>query len=131
LINAKFGLKQPYRIGTRAKWLFNRTGVKNIRKLKDGIGQYFWEPALKAGEPDRVLDIPVFESEYVPDTWSTGQYVGILGDWSYYWIADSLAVEIQRLDELYAAANKVGFISRIETDGMPVLAEAFVRVKLG
>ena len=54
----------------------------------------------------------------------------MVGDFSYYWIADSLGMQIQRLDELYAASNQVGFIGRLETDAMPVLAEAFARVKL-
>jgi len=40
-------------------------------------------------------------------------------------------MRIQRLNELYAATNQVGFISRLESDGMPVLEEAFARVKLG
>jgi hypothetical protein len=40
-------------------------------------------------------------------------------------------MQIQRLDELYATTNQVGFISRLESDAMPVLEEAFVRVKLG
>ena len=60
----------------------------------------------------------------------TGQYVGLLCDWSHYWIADALTLQIQRLTELYAEKSQVGFIGRMETDGQPVLAEAFVRVKL-
>jgi hypothetical protein len=36
---------------------------------------------------------------------------------------------VQRLVELYAETNQVGFIGRAEVDGMPVLAEAFARLK--
>ena len=36
----------------------------------------------------------------------------------------------KRQVELYAESNQIGLIARMETDGMPVLAEAFVRVKL-
>jgi hypothetical protein len=39
-------------------------------------------------------------------------------------------MQIQRLNELYVETNQVGFIGRPETDGAPVLEEAFVRVKL-
>jgi hypothetical protein len=39
-------------------------------------------------------------------------------------------MNIQRLDELYAENNQVGFIGRLETDGMPVLENAFARVTL-
>lgn len=128
LIEAKYTLKQQY--WPRARWIFHRDGVKQIAKLKDGEGQYLWRESVRVGEPDRVLGFPVFMSEYAPNTFTAGLYVGILGDFAYYWIADALDMEMQRLVELYAATNQVGFIGRMESDGMPVLEEAFVRVKL-
>jgi len=128
LIEAKYTLKQQY--WPRARWLFHRDGVKQIAKLKDGNGQYIWRESVRVGEPDRVLGFPVFMSEYAPNTFTTGQYVGILGDFAFYWIADAMDMEIQRLMELYAETNQVGLIGRLESDGMPVLEEAFVRVKL-
>lgn len=128
LKEAKYTLKGQYR--GRARWLFHRDGVKQIAKLKDGEGRYIWEPSVRVGEPDMLLAMPCFESEYAPHTFTTGLYVGILGDWSNYWIVDDLMMELQRLDELYAATNQVGFIARYEGDGMPVLEEAFVRVTL-
>jgi HK97 family phage major capsid protein len=73
----------------------------------------------------------VFLSEYAPNTFTSGKYVGILGDFRFYWIADALDMQIQRLVELYAETNQVGLIGRLETDGMPVLSEAFTRVTLG
>jgi HK97 family phage major capsid protein len=75
--------------------------------------------------------MPVNMSEYAPSTMTSALYVGILGDFSQYWIADALDMQIQRLVELYAETNQTGFIGRMESDGMPVLEEAFVRVKLG
>lgn len=128
LINAKFALKPAY--WPNARWIFHRDAMKEIAKLKTGDGQYIWRESVMAGEPDRVLGLPALMSEYAPSTFTTGLYVGILGDFSNYWIADALDMQIQRLDELYAATNQVGFITRAETDGMPVLEEAFVRVKL-
>lgn len=128
LIEAKYKLAQQY--WSNARWLFHADAVKQIAKLKDGNGQYIWRESVRVGEPDRILNLPVFMSAYVPNTFTTAQYVGILGDWSYYWIADALDMTMQRLVELYAATNQTGFIGRLETDGMPVLAEAFARVKL-
>lgn len=129
LIAAKYSLKSPYL--KNAKWLFHRDGVKQIAQLKDTTNQYLWQPSKKEGEPDMVLGLPVFMSEYVPNTFTSGQYVGVIGDFSHYWIVDALDVQIQRLVELYAETNQTGFIGRKETDGMPVLGEAFARVKLG
>ena len=129
LISAKYALKPQY--WNNADWIFHRDVLAVIAKLKDGEGQYLWRESVRAGEPDRVLNLPVNMSEYAPNTLTTGLYVGILGDFSNYWIADALDMQVQRLVELYAEANQTGFIGRLETDGMPVLEEAFVRVKLG
>lgn len=128
LIESKYSLKPQY--WANAKWIFHRDGVKQIAKLKDGEGQYLWQPGLQGGQPDRLLNLPLFMSEYAPNTFTTGQYVGILGDFSFYWIVDALDVQIQRLDELYAETRQTGFIGEAYSDGMPVLEEAFVRVKL-
>lgn len=128
LIEAKYSLKQQY--WPRAQWIFHRDAVKLLAKIKDGEGQYVWRESVRAGEPDRLMGFPFNMSEFAPNTFTTGQYVGVLGDFKYYWIVDALAMQFQRLVELYAETNQVGIIGRMELDGMPVLAEAFVRVKL-
>lgn len=113
-----------------ARWIFHRTAITKIRKLKDGNGQYLWLPGLSGGTPSMILDLPYDQSEYCPNTFTTGLYVGALCNWQFYWIADALDLTIQFLDQLYAATNQDGYIARRETDGMPVLEEAFARVKL-
>lgn len=128
LIEAKYALKEGYQ--KNAWWIFHRDAVKAIRKLKDAQNQYLWQPGLQGGQPDRILDRPFGMSEYAPNTFTTGKYVGIIGDMSYFWIADALGFDLQRLNELYAETNQVGFIGRQEVDGMPALAEAFARVTL-
>lgn len=127
LIDAKYTLKAAY--WRRARWLFHRDAIRRIRKLKDSQGQYMWQAGLASDRPDTILDVPFVVSEWVPNTFTTGLYVGMIADFSFYWIADALDMEVQRLVELYAETNQVGFIGRLETDGMPVLEEAFVRLK--
>lgn len=129
LIEAKYALKSQYMMSSSLRWVFHRDAVKQIRKLKDGNGDYLWIRGL-AGAPDTILEVPYIMSEYAPNTFTASQYVGIIGDFSWYWIVDALSMELQRLEELYAATNQVGFVGRMECDGMPVLAEAFARVKL-
>ncbi len=129
LQNAKFKLKAGHR--RNARWMFHRDAIKQISKIKDGDNRYIWQQSVRVGEPDTLLNLPYLESEFVPHTFTTGLYVGILGDFSYYWIADDIQIQMQRLVELYAETNQIGIIARAATDGMPVLEEAFVRVKLG
>jgi len=128
LISAKYALKGQYQ--RSARWIFYRDAVGAIRKLKDGDGQYLWQPGLVADKPDTILGLQFFMSEYAPNTFTTGKYAGILGDFSFYWIADSMEFSIQVLKELYAESNQIGYIGRMECDAQPVLPEAFVRVKL-
>lgn len=130
LREAKYSLKAQHREAPSCRWLFHRSAVKMISKLKDGDGQYLWRPGITEADPDRLLGLPMGESERAPSTFTTGLYVGIIANWRYYEIADALDIEVQRLDELYAATNQVGFIFRMKTDGMPTLSEAFVRVTL-
>lgn len=128
LIECKYTLKPGY--WNQARWIFHRDAIKMIRKLKDGDGQYMWKAGLQGDRGDTILDMPVIMSEYAPNTFSSGAYVGIIGDFSNYWIVDALSMEIQVLVELFAATNQNGYVLRKETDGMPVLEEAFIRVTL-
>lgn len=128
LKEAKYTLKKGYR--NKARWLFHRDGLKQLAKLKDGQGNYIWADSVKVGEPDMLLGMPAFDSEFAPNTFTSGLYVGLLGDFFYYWIVDALDMEIQRLEELHARTNQVGFIARFKTDAIPQVEEAFVRVKL-
>jgi HK97 family phage major capsid protein len=128
LMEAKYAVKAQYQ--ANAEWVFNRAGVKQLAKLKNSDGQYIWQPSVVLGTPDLLLGKPVNSSEYAPSTFTTGLYVGLYGDLSHYWIVDALGMEIQVLAELYARTNQIDYLSRLETDGAPVLPAAFARVKL-
>lgn len=130
LIEAKYSLESQWLMSPALRWIFHRTAIKQIRKMKDGDGNYLWTPGLSPGQGDRILDVPFVMSEYAPSTFSASQYVGIIGDFSKYWIVDSMQLDIQRLVELYAATNRDGFHGRMKLDGAPVLQTAFARVQL-
>ncbi len=127
LILAKYQLKAGY--WNRARWLVHRDGARRIAQLKDSNNNYLWRESVRAGEPDRLLGRPIFMSEFTPNTFTAALYVGMLADFSFYWIVDALTLSIIRLNELYAATFQTGYIGRMESDGMPVLGEAFVRLK--
>jgi len=129
LLEAKYSVKKKHQ--ANAEWIFNRMAIKQLAKLKNSDGQYIWQASVVLGTPDLLLGRPVNESEYAPAIFTSGLYVGLYGDLRNYWICDSLAMEIQVLMELYARTNQVDYMTRIETDGAPIMANAFARVKLG
>lgn len=131
LIEIYGSMKPAYR--PNANWIFHRDGMTKARKLKDGVGNYIWQPfdfqgrMLTGAYPGLILGRPYYESEYMPNTYTTGNYYCIFGDFSKYWIATNLMMEVQVLLEKYALTNKNGYVFRMEVDGMPVLSEAFAR----
>ena len=129
LIEAKYLVKEKYQAA--CEWIFHRTIIKQIAKLKNSDGQYIWQPSVILGTPDLLLGKPVNMTEYAPNTPTTGLYVGLYGDLKNYWIVDALGMEIQVLAELYARTNQIDYLCRIETDGAPIMPAAFSRVKLG
>lgn len=130
LINAEGALKGQYR--KNARWVFHRDLLKMIRKLKTGDGAYLWQPSMIASQPNTILNYPYIVSEYAPNTYTTGLYAAILGDLQWYYIADAFgSMAVQVLDQPYATEGVNGYLfDKIAMDAMPVLSEAFVRVKL-
>lgn len=116
-----YSLRAPYR--NKASWLLNDSTVKAIRKLKDGNGNYIWQPSVRDGEPDRILNRPYRTSIYVPEL-AAGNRVMAFGDYSYYWIADRQGRSFKRLNELFATTGQVGFLASERVDGKLILSEA-------
>lgn len=128
LIETEGNLKAQYR--RNAQWIFHRNWLTKIRKLKTSAGDYIWIAGIAPGRPDMVLGHPVNESEYAPNTMTSGNFVGIIGNFQFYYIVTALDMQIQALFELYAETNEVGYIARMETDAAPVRENAFSRAKL-
>jgi len=116
-----YSLKSPYR--KNALFVMNDATVKAIRKLKDGNGQYLWQPSITAGQPDTIMNRPVKTSAYVP-TIAAGAKSIAFGDFRYYWVADRQGRSFQRLNELFAATGQVGFKASQRVDGKLILPEA-------
>ena len=121
VINLVYSLKRPYR--KNAVFIMNDQTIAAIRKLKDGNGMYMWQPALTAGEPDRLLGYPVHTSQFMP-TIAAGAKTIAFGDFSYYNIGDRGSRSLGELRELFAGNGMVGFLAKERVDGKLVLPEA-------
>ena len=121
LIDLQHSLKSGYR--RKAAFIMNDAAIKAIRKLKDGQGQYLWQPSIREGVPDMILNTRVYMSNYMPLV-EAGNKVILYGDYSYYWLADRTGRTLQRLNELYAMTDQVGFKLTERLDGRLILPEA-------
>ena len=121
MLDLFYSLKAPYR--NKASFVMNDATIKAIRKLKDGQGQYLWQPSVQAGTPDTILNRPIYTSSFVP-TIEAGAKTIAFGDFSYYWVADRQGRVFKRLNELYAVTGQVGFVATQRVDGKLILPEA-------
>ena len=136
IIGLPYAIKQQYRMSANCGFIVPRNGISFLRKATSSMG-FLWSTNFTAvdGQPVTFAGYPIYETEYLTgngfDTAaggnvpSTGQPMILFGDFSKYWIADSAAINILRLNELYAASDQVGFRIQKYTDGGPVLADAF------
>ncbi len=121
LIDLQHSVKSGYR--RKGLWIMNDATLKLLRKLKDGQGNFIWQLGLLAGQPDTLLNQKVMISNYMPLP-AAGNKAILYGDLSYYWLADREGRSLQRLDELYAAQDQVGFKITQRVDGRLLLREA-------
>jgi len=125
-----YNVEATMKAGYRAKmvWVTNKAHLNSIRKLKDSQNRYLIDiNTANNGGIAQLVNRPLYLSEYFPTATTAGQYGILLGDLSYYWIAESMGFTTQVLNELYATSNSTAIIARQQLDGMPVLAEAFAR----
>lgn len=116
-----YSLRAPYR--RNAVFMTNDATMKALRQLKNGNGDYIWQPSVTAGTPDTILNRPVYTSSFMPTIAANAKPI-VFGDMNYYWIADREGRKFQRLNELYAPTGQVGFLASQRVDGKLILPEA-------
>lgn len=108
LVDLRTNLKAEYR--PNAYFAFNRGTEGYIRKLKDGQGNYLWQPSYQMGVPDQLLGQRVVVFNDMADI-ATGAISVALGDFrSSYLIVDRLGMSV--LQDPYTVKGKTGFYMR-------------------
>lgn len=97
LIDLVHSLKRGYRTG--AQWMMSNLSLAAIRKLKDGQGNYLWQPDFSAGGSGTLLGYSIAENDDMPDP-AADANAAIFGDFRRaYTIYDIRGVRVLR-DEL-------------------------------
>lgn len=122
LLDLYYSLKAGYR--PNARFLMENSTEKALRKLKNATtGDYLWQPGLTSGQPNTLLGRPVEISDYMPTIAANAKAIAF-GDFSQYTIKDTVGMQMQVLDQLYAENGQVGFKGNERTDGKLVVPEA-------
>ncbi len=94
LVDLIYAVKAGYR--QNARFMLNRSTQAVIRKFKDAQGNYLWQPAATADGNAMLLNMPVVESEYMPDI-ATDSFALAFGDFKRgYLIVDRVGIRMLR-----------------------------------
>jgi HK97 family phage major capsid protein len=86
----------PSERNTNAKFYLNRTSLGKLRKLKDGQGNYIWQPTFVAGQPSTLAGYPVVEVPGMPNM-TTGLVSILFGDmFKTYLVIDRIGFRVLR-----------------------------------
>lgn len=123
ILDVFYSLKATYQ--ERGSWLLHRLVRKALAKILDGQGNFLLERSMVVGQPDQLVNRPVYQSEFAPSSLVASALVMAFGDFKQYRILDAAQTEYSKNEYLYWESNQVAFKGRAFTDGAPVLEEAF------
>lgn len=128
LIKLMYDLPAQYR--NTGSWLMNGTTLGIVRTMKDGNGNFLWQPSFQAGQPSTLLGRPVIEDPEMPDIGS-GAFPIVYGDFARaYRIYDRVQMSILRDPYTQATKGLVRFHARRRVGGGPVLTEGLRKLKM-
>jgi HK97 family phage major capsid protein len=122
VIDLYYKLSQPYR--TNAAWAMNDSTEAVLRGLQGNPFLFGVTPAGGPFEVDTLMDKRVFNSDSAAAIAASAKSL-LIGDWSYYMIAERQGLVVQRLDELYAANGQIGLLAKFRQGAAVGQAEAF------
>lgn len=94
ILNLIYALPSEFTNG--AVFLMNRNTMLAIRKLKDGQGNYLWQPSYVAGQPSTLAGYPVIEMPDMPNLAANSLSVAFGNFGEGYMIIDRAGVRVLR-----------------------------------
>lgn len=117
LIELEHSVDPAYR--KNARFMMSDTALKQVKKLKDGIGRPLWMAGLAVKEPDTINNYAYTINQDMATPAASAKTV-LFGDFSNYFIRRVAGVQVLRLQERYAELNQVGFLAFQRWDGQLV-----------
>lgn len=114
MVDLELSVDATYR--QRARWMFNDTTLKVLKKLVDGASRPLWLPGIAVREPDTLMSYPYTINSDMPNM-AASQKAVLFGDFAAYYIRDVQGVTLVRLQERYADYLQVGFMAFSRHDG--------------
>jgi HK97 family phage major capsid protein len=133
------------RFRPRSAFVMNIGIANRIRQFDTAGGAGLWVDTLKSGlaanpvspgtMESNLLGKPVYESTTMSATMTTGQLIGVYGDWNYYVIVDRIGLTVETIPHLFDVTNNMptgqrGLYAYWRNGAKVVDANAFRTLKL-
>lgn len=128
LIDLQMTLPTAYQ--SKAVWVMHKDVLKEVRKLKDGQGNYILQPDFRAPYGWTILGRPVHLSDNMEKQIATTKEVILYADFSGYAVKMTKNVEIQLLQEKYASQYALGIVSYVELDAKIADEQKIAKLKI-
>lgn len=130
LITLVHSVKAEY--SANATFVFNRSTLAAIRKLKDTAGQYVFQAGmmLTGGPMTTVLGHPYIQATDMPNV-GAGNFPVAFGDFRRgYMIVDRVSLAVLRDPFTQATTGNIRYVARRRVGGQVILPEAIVKQKV-
>ena len=98
-------------------WMMHDSVAANVRKLKNGDGDYLWQQSTQLGQPDRLLGWPVTINNHMASSIATTAKTVLCGAFRKYKVRLVAELRLRRLVERFAEFDQEGFLAFQEFDG--------------
>jgi HK97 family phage major capsid protein len=114
LIDLFYSVTAPYRVN--GTWITSDSAISGLRKIKDTVGQYIWQPALTASTPDTILGKAVYTDPNFAAPAVNAKSL-VFGDVSKYWVRIVNSLEIMRSDHAAFSSDQIAFRGILRAGG--------------
>jgi len=114
LATVLYALAPSYR-NANTVWHASTTAVSKLRKLQDLNGQFVFQPALAAGQPDTLMGYRLKENVHMAAVASASKSVAIIHEPSYY--VRELPIEVASSSDYLFNTNQIALRTLYGVDG--------------
>lgn len=116
LIDLYYTLDGAARLLPGVGWMMNGASVGAVRKLKDGAGNYIFQPSLDGNQRDLLLGKPVYENPHMSSAGTSVKSV-LCGHFPSYFVRTVGGIRLDRSEDFAFSSDLITFRASIRVDG--------------
>ena len=116
LVSLYYSLDPAARALPGVGFMAKGSSIAAMRVLKDGAGNFVFQPAMSESTPDRVLGVPLYENPAMAAIGASAKSV-IAGHFPSYYVRTVGGIRLDRSDDFAFSADLVTFRCTFRVDG--------------